>query len=127
MKDIIWLLCLAVIILLPAQACEPVYGAHLATYHFDRSVQRDEINPGAYARCGMTVAGAYRNSWGKGSAYLAATAEWGPIGLSAGVVTGYGKPSPLLIATVRLPAGLRLGIFPSHDGKSGGIHLLKDF
>jgi hypothetical protein len=47
-----------------------VLGLHLATYHFERGVGKEDFNPGVYARCDDWSAGIYANSDAtKGSYY----------------------------------------------------------
>jgi hypothetical protein len=121
------------LISLVALACAPLagmactFGAHIATYHFDRSKERQEVNPGAYAECNGYTAGAFLNSLDKPSAYAGYTVEHGPVALTAGVVTGYGPLSPMVAASIALGAGFRLSIFPPHGHKSGGLHITREF
>lgn len=111
-----------------AHACDKLtVGAHVATYHFDRSLRYEEFNPGAYVMCDGLTAGAYRNSMDAASAYVGETFEMGPVDITLGVVTGYGKLAPLAVASVELGEGFRLAVFPTYNGNSGGVHLMKDF
>lgn len=107
-------------------------GVHLGTYHFERNGQR-EFNPGVYVNCDGVTAGLYVNSHSKPTWYAGRTFEHGIFALTVGVGTGYqtGEQkqslSPLVLVSVKLPAGFRLGAFPSHGKKSGGLHLTKEF
>lgn len=124
-------------LLVAAMACASVRactewggGVHLGTYHFDRSGERREFNPGLYVRCNDYSAGLYVNSASKPSWWAGRTWRQGPVGLTAGVVTGYSRTSPvtaLVVVTVDLPSGFRLGLFPNSGGRSGGVHLMRDF
>ena len=112
-------------------ACDrPNFGAHVATYHFNREGDRREFNPGLYVRCNNYSAGLYVNSASKPSWWAGHTWRHGAVGLTAGVVTGYSRTAPLtalVVVTLDLPGGLRLGLFPNSGGRSGGVHLMLDF
>ena len=112
-----------------------IIGLHLATAHFGAPADAkfNDTNPGIYLRAenGMTV-GAYRNSYGIGSAYVAKT--WttadGRWSITAGGVTGYprARASPLLVPSVRLPIAdgwaARIGYLPKpHSQGAHGLHM----
>lgn len=107
-------------------------GVNLGTYHFQRDSYR-EFNPGVYANCDGITAGVYVNSASKPTWWAGYTAQVGPIAITAGAGTGYrlsqSDPvlAPILIFTIKLPGGLRLGVFPRSGEKSGGMHLSKEF
>lgn len=115
-----------------ALACSPTVGAHLATYHVDRSAGYDEFNPGVYVVCNGYTAGVYHNSEGRTSAYAGYTVSAGRFDLTVGVVAGYAVgPVPMVIPSVRLPfGGFRLALLPPvpvAKRNTAGIHLMKDF
>lgn len=131
MKRALLLLLAAALVCTSVRACEQWGGgAHLGTYHFDRSGDRREFNPGLYVRCNNYSAGLYVNSASKPSWWAGHTWRHGAVGLTAGVVTGYSRTAPLtalVVVTLDLPAGFRLGLFPNSGGRSGGVHLMRDF
>jgi hypothetical protein len=115
-----------------------IIGLHLATAHFGApaSAELNSVTPGVYMRTadGLTL-GAFRNSHGAGSAYVAwtwSTAD-GRWSITAGGVTGYPRASvsPLLAPSVRLPLGdiapgwvARLAYLPKpHSDGAHGLHL----
>jgi len=112
---------------IPGSGIACVLGLHVGTYHFDREKERNEFNPGAMAMCSGYTAGAYLNSLNKPSLYAGYTLEHGPFGITAGAVTGYGHLAPMVTASVRMGYGFRLAVFPPHNHKSGGLHLIKEF
>ena len=108
-----------------ASAC--TVGAHIGTYHTDNSRSYDNFNPGAYVNCNGPTAGAYHNSLGRLSAYAGWTFKaFGPIEATAGVITGYGKPMPMLIPTVRA-SHIRIAFVPPNQEKPGSIHFMWEF
>lgn len=117
-----------------APACQDLtIGIDLATHHFDRTEKRREVNPGIYGNCDGITAGVYLNSASKPTWWAGYTYQVGPVAITAGAGTGYryeggsGALAPMLILSVRLPGGLRLGVFPKSGEKSGGIHISKEF
>lgn len=70
----------------------------LGSYHFDRSVVHDEINPGLLVELeGKYVVGAYRNSWARTTVLVGRTFDFGNVGsVNFGAVlggcTGYDSP-----------------------------------
>lgn len=100
-------------------------GLHLATLHTNNN-NRQGINPGAWAMCDGWTAGAYRNSRDEPTAYAGFTRKVGPIDITAGIATGYGKPMPLVIPSVAL-GSVRIAVFPSYRSRSGGIHAMWQF
>lgn len=103
------------------------YGVHLGTYHTNREGSRQEFNPGAWAVCDGVTAGGYLNSRNKASFYAGYTMTFGPVDVTAGAVSGYGKPSPLLVPSIGLPHGPRIALVPPHDHRSGGVHFMWEF
>lgn len=65
-------------------------GLHLVSHHFPSESYLHDVNPGVYVRFdnGATL-GAYRNSFGRASAYAGWTLEHGPFALTLGAVSGY--------------------------------------
>jgi hypothetical protein len=115
-----------------------VLGLHLATAHFGQPADEhlQGVTPGVYLRsaAGLTV-GAYRNSYGSGSAYAGwtwSTAD-GRWSITAGAVTGYPRAtlSALLVPSVRLPLAdlapgwaARIAYLPKpHSDGAHGLHL----
>lgn len=109
------------------------FGAHLATYHFDRKAGYNETNPGLYARfCGGFTAGVYKNSYKDTSFYAGYTVSVGPVDVTMGAITGYPRGTiPMIVPSIRLPfAGARLAFLapiPGVKDSAGGIHLMVDF
>lgn len=107
-----------------------ILGAHLATYHFDRARDYNEVNLGAYARCGQLVAGVYHNSdrgvsvWG-GKQFDRVV---GPVDVTVGLVAGYKRSPvlPLLVPSVRL-GNVRLSLLLPLEKGGGGVHLSTEF
>lgn len=113
--------CISLYVLLcatPAHA-ETVVGLHTFSAHYPQERYQNNDNFGAYVRLDNgTTFGAYRNTLGRPSVYLAYTAQAGPFGLTAGVITGYRRRAPcergyspaylapLLAPSIRLPAVL---------------------
>lgn len=113
-------------------------GLHLATAHFGgpASAQFETSTPGVYMQTaqGLTLS-AYRNSHGRGSAYVAwtwATAD-GRWAITAGGVTGYPRASvsALVAPSVRLPItsgpggwAARVAYLPKpHSDGAHGVHI----
>lgn len=109
-----------------------IIGLHLATAHAGNSAL-ETATPGAYVQlAGGATFGAFRNSYGRGSAYAGYTwrTEDGRFALTAGAVTGYParRVLPLLTPSVQLPlAGgyaARLAWLPRQPqvGTAHGLH-----
>lgn len=82
---------------------------------------------------GATV-GAYYNSERRWSAYAGYTHQWGPLALTAGLITGYERRAvlPLLVPSVRLgtigPASFRLAVMPKIEKRGATVlHLMAEF
>lgn len=107
-----------------------ILGAHLATYHFDRSRDYNEVNLGAYVQCGQVVAGVYHNSergvsvWG-GHQFARVV---GPVDVTVGLVAGYKRSPvlPMLVPSVRL-GHARLSLLLPLEKGGGGVHLSTEF
>lgn len=107
-----------------------ILGAHLATYHFDRSRDQNEVNPGVYARCGQLAVGVYHNSergvsvWG-GKQFDNVV---GPVDVTVGLAAGYKhRPvRPMLVPSVRL-GHARLSLLLPVEKSGGGVHLSTEF
>lgn len=111
-----------------------ILGAHLLTAHFGSNAHDlQSVTPGVYVQsaCGPT-AGAFRNSYGRASAYAGWTwtTDDGRFALTAGAVTGYPAAPvlPLLVPSTRLQLGeglsARLALLPRQvKGRSVGLHL----
>jgi hypothetical protein len=121
----------------PAHSDGLTIGAHLVTHHMlvPEGAKLTDSNPGLYVRMpsGLTL-GAYRNSYGLGSAYAGNTWQTasGTWALTAGLVTGYpNRPvAPLLVPSVRLPLpgldgyAFRLALLPKpRPNGAAGLHL----
>jgi hypothetical protein len=118
---------------LPMCAAASEVVLHLGSRHGDR-IRGDgepyvERNPGVGVRFGNVQFGAYRNSWGKGSAYALADFEpvkVGPVsaGVFVGAATGYpGKavlPAAGALCRIRFgDASVTLRVVPPLGGSSG--------
>jgi hypothetical protein len=109
-------------------------GLHLGTYHFDRSKDYNETNPGAYVQCDGKTAGYYYNSEKRHSFYAGYTWQKGPWALTVGGVTGYDRGvriggervSVMLIPSVRVGA-VRIGVIPPVGKIDGGVHVAIEF
>lgn len=75
-----------------AQA-QTTMGLHLASVHIPARDYQHNVNPGLYVKADTTwlpvTVGAYRNTLGRNSVYLAGVLERGPFALAVGAVTGY--------------------------------------
>lgn len=107
-------------------------GLHLATAHF--SPGYESFNPGVYAVCdapvvGPVVAGAYRNSEGRGSAYVGKVFALGQMQIVVGAVTGYQRQPvlPLLVPSLLLWDHVRLSVLPPFGNSKGGITFAWEF
>jgi hypothetical protein len=98
-------------------------GLHLATLHVNNA-GRNNTNPGAWANCNGWTAGAYINSREHTTAYAGYTTSLAGIDITAGVASGYGRPVPMVVPSVRVGAGVRIALFPPYRGRSGGVHLM---
>lgn len=113
-----------------APACADVaLGLHGSSWHSARSTSgyeyRDDTR-GLYVRAGVWQIGAYRNSYGNRTEYLArefALGKFGMVGVAgvAGIATGYtAKPAPvvaLVVSAVAWQIRPRLYIVPPGCGK----------
>lgn len=112
----------------------PTIGVHVGSHHFPA---RDftNVNPGLYARWGNGLTlGALRNSERRLSLYAGHTSDWGPLTITAGVITGYRRANalPLLVPSVRVgrigDATVRLALLPKvAAGGATAIHLMLEF
>lgn len=114
-----------------AMACTPTFGAHVATYHFDRSAGYNEVNLGAYAMCDGYTAGIYHNSQRTTSAYVGYTVALGPVDVTLGAVTGYRRGTlPMIVPSVKVGDHTRIAFLPPIPGEkhnTGGVHLMLEF
>jgi hypothetical protein len=98
-------------------------GVSIASYHFDRDIPYQEINPGVYAICDKWTAGVYRNSFNDLSVFAGYSLELGPFSIALGVVTGYGRygksVQPLIFPSVKI-GPVRLGVIPPPEPKAKG-------
>lgn len=101
-------------------------GLHIGTYHFDRTREYNEVNPGGYALCDDYVAGAYLNSESKLSVYAGKTFKnvVGPVDVTVGAVAGYSRSPvlPLVVPSVKLGSARLSLLLPLEKG-GGGVHL----
>ena len=122
-----------------AAAVEPPssIGLHIGSHHFTAREHGtwNDVNPGVFARwdSGLVV-GTLRNSERRQSVYIGHTWQsprWSGIAadLTAGAITGYGRPvSPLLAAGVSVAVtesfSIRVSLLPKAAPKgSAAIHL----
>lgn len=107
-------------------------GVNLATYHFDRSADYQEFNPGIYAIIDDTfIAGAYFNSERKTSLHAGYAFRGifsSPIDLQLGFVTGYsrGKILPMAIPSVKV-YGVRFSLLLPMEKSGSAIHASFEF
>lgn len=100
----------------------------LASYHFDREVKHNEVNPGVFVELNDAyVVGLYRNSNWRTTALVARQFSWYDsgglkVGLLAGVCTGYRKPVCGGL-TVGLGEHITLLVAPPVSGTSGVVGL----
>jgi hypothetical protein len=125
--------CAVALALFASSASASTVGLHVATAHFgSRSGQFETATPGLYLRSasGLTL-GAYRNSDGDPSAYVAWTweTESRHFAVTSGAVVGYqsARIAPLLVASARVPitqrTAMRLALLPKPKGGAAGVHL----
>jgi hypothetical protein len=72
-------------------------GLHLATLHVPSASYQHDLNPGAYVEVEHVTLGAYRNTIGRTSIYIAGTLDRAPFSLTLGAVSGYQRhvtPAP---------------------------------
>jgi len=107
-------------------------GLHLATAHF--SPGYENFNPGIYAVCdapyvGPMAGGIYRNSEGRGSAYLGKVFQVWKVQIILGAVTGYeAQPVlPLIVPSVLLWDHVRLSLIPPYKESKGGVNFAWEF
>jgi hypothetical protein len=114
-------------------------GVHIASVHLPDHGQNN-INPGIYAIHEGWTAGVYRNSYKRTSAYFGHVFNvWGPLDLTAGVVSGYkkdpvtgegwssGNVAPMLVPSVRL-GHARIFVIPQVQKKTSWVlHLAAEF
>lgn len=110
-------------------------GLHIGSAHLPDNGRVNNVNPGLFYRADSgATAGFYRNSNRRMSAYAGYSKEWGVLGLTAGVITGYDKRhgghsnSPvaaLVAASINGPEifGLmpRLSYIPGHIVKAADV------
>ncbi len=106
---------------------------HAASYHLDRSVDRNENNYGLGLRFKtgehFTMVGGYRNSMYRDSFYAGVGKEFYSVGplsfrLLAGIVTGYGVPIAPLVLPEAVARFGNLGVavnFVPHIGPLPGV------
>jgi hypothetical protein len=89
-----------------------------------RHGEYESVTPGVYAVTpdGYT-AGVYSNSHGDASAFIGRQFTRGPVSLLVGGVAGYGKPSPLVVPSVKV-GPVRLSYIPQHPSKPTGSDAL---
>lgn len=106
-------------------------GLHIGTYHFDRSKDYNEFNPGIYAVCDGWTAGAYYNSERKASIYAGRTFErvLGPIDITLGAVAGYRRAplAPMVVPSYKIDGGPRMSLLLPLEKGGGGLHLSWEF
>lgn len=112
--------------MITAAAC--LVGLHLATYHFERKEDFNEINPGAYVECDGWTAGHYRNSERSDSTYAGYTFHYGRFAITTGVITGYKAGTmPMVIPSVSVTKNVRIAFLPPVPKatiNTMGIHLM---
>lgn len=91
-------------------------GAHVGSVHVPAREYQHNVNPGLYLRVhggpvdGLTL-GAYRNTLGRRSVYLAHTSSWatgtaiGSVDLTLGVISGYQRRCSSIRHQIQTPLG----------------------
>lgn len=74
-----------------SRAVEVTAGLHIGSHHFPDRDYFHGSNPGAYVQFDSVQVGAYRNSYGRTTAYLGYVQPVGPVDLMVGVASGYDK------------------------------------
>lgn len=99
----------------------------IASFHFDREVKHNEINPGVFVELNHDyVVGLYRNSHWRTTALVAHQWTWYEsgglkVGLLAGVCSGYRSP---VCGSLSVGVGnLSFALIPPTSGTSGVIGL----
>ena len=110
------------------------YGMHLGSYHTEPG--HNNFNPGLYVRTAdlndMPVtlqAGAYKNSIGHNTAYVAGNLSYGGTSLTLGAATGYLLPViPILVLSQRVDH-FRLSYVPKYSALNKGhtFHISYEF
>lgn len=101
----------------------------LASYHFDREVTRNEINPGVVVELNNAyLLGVYRNSHYRTTVLAARQfhlASFGSVnvGAFAGLCSGYDFPVPVCAAATVEYRGLTLAFIPPVSTTSGVVGL----
>ena len=87
---------------MPADASNYNINIHLASKHINASGY-NEVNPGIGLEHDKYIAGIYKNSFSKPSVYAGRTFSFNQYtGVKYGVVTGYGRLSPMVAGYLRL-------------------------
>lgn len=103
-------------------------GLHIGTYHFDRTRDYQEVNPGIYARCEGVAAGVYFNSERKTSAWIGVERKTGPVDWTFGAVVGYTRSPvlPLVVPSYKVGTARISLLLPLEKG-GGGLHISYEF
>ena len=102
-----------------------ILGLHLVTAHFDTRIPHNDVNPGVYAVCDDWVAGNYRNSQWRNSAYVGRVWHAGRIDIVTGAITGYraAKVLPFVAPSMKVGEHLRIALLPPVKLSGwGGLH-----
>ena len=90
------------VLCMPAKADEYTINIHLASKHINAS-GLNEVNPGIGLEYNNYIVGIYKNSLRKPSVYAVRAFSFNPYtGIKYGVVTGYGRLSPMLAGYLRM-------------------------
>ena len=107
-----------------AAGADCAVAINVGSYHFDRSHPYNERNYGAGVECGRYQAGLYKNSEYRTSVYAFRFFELrAPVGIAAGLVTGYEYADVLPAAALTVTAGpARVLVMPPMrvDGRNVG-------
>ena len=105
------------------------FAFSIASYHFDREVKHNEVNPGVFVELNHDyVVGAYRNSHYRTTVLAARQfhlAQFGSVnvGALAGVCTGYDFALPVCASLTVSAHGFTLALIPPVSTSSGVVGL----
>ena len=103
-----------------------ILGLHLATAHFTMPLERNGLNPGAYAVCDNVEAGAYVNSESLISQHVGYVWHAGPVDIVTGAVHGYRgtRVAPFVVPSLRVTDHVRVALLPPVKLSGwGGLHV----
>ena len=116
----------------PFKLSDLTIGVHAYTYHFDKSQNYNNYNPGLYLEYQGWIAGAYYNSERAPSAYAGYTfkavfGSW--IDVTVGAVTGYERAAvlPLVVPSIKVWDHVRFSLLLPPEKTGWGLHVSFEF